>query len=77
MSILFNQLQPGDRARVVGYHGGTPAYNRQLMSLGLVPGTEFLVRQRAPLGDPVEILFRDFRLSLRADEAAVLVVEKL
>ncbi|TNF35604.1 MAG: ferrous iron transport protein A [Gammaproteobacteria bacterium] len=77
MIISFDQLQPGDRARVVAYRGGSTAYNRQLMSLGLVPGTEFLVRQRAPLGDPVEILFRDFRLSLRADEAAVLQVEKI
>ncbi|HEY9036332.1 MAG TPA: FeoA family protein [Pseudomonadales bacterium] len=77
MPIPFNQLQPGDRARVVAYEGGSITYNRQLMSLGLVPGTEFLVRQRAPLGDPIEIMFRDFRLSLRADEAAVLLVEKL
>ncbi len=77
MALRFSDLQPGDRARVVAYDGGSPAYNRELMSLGLVPGTEFSVRQRAPLGDPVEILVRDFRLSLRAAEASVLLVEKL
>ena len=45
--------------------------------MGLTPGTEFTVTRVAPLGDPVEILVRGFKLSLRKDEAAALVVEEL
>ena len=75
--MLFKDLQPGDRARVISYSEGDASYNRQLMTMGLVPGTEFELKQVAPLGDPVEIAFRGFRLSLRADEASVIQIEKL
>jgi ferrous iron transport protein A len=47
------------------------------MSIGLTPGTPFLVQHRAPLGDPVAILVRGFRLSLRSHEAAGMIVEQL
>jgi ferrous iron transport protein A len=35
------------------------------------------VKRVAPLGDPIEIVLRGFRLSLRRDEAQGLMVEKL
>ncbi|NBD16443.1 MAG: iron transporter [Cyanobacteria bacterium] len=53
------------------------AYKQKLLAMGLTPGTEFTVTRVAPLGDPVEILVRGFKLSLRKDEAAALVVEEL
>ncbi len=53
------------------------AYKKKLLAMGLTPGTEFTVTRVAPLGDPVEILVRGFKLSLRKDEAAALVIEKL
>jgi ferrous iron transport protein A len=43
--------------------------------MGLTPGTELRVTRVAPMGDPVEIQVRGFRLSLRKDEAAALQVE--
>ncbi|MBE9048171.1 ferrous iron transport protein A [Pleurocapsales cyanobacterium LEGE 10410] len=52
------------------------AYKRKLLAMGLTPGTEFTVTRVAPLGDPVEIKVRGFKLSLRKDEAAALVVEE-
>ncbi len=52
-------------------------YRNRLLSMGLTPGTEFLVERRAPLGDPVEISLRGFRLSLRREEAAQLRVLRL
>ncbi|MGF1480581.1 MAG: ferrous iron transport protein A [Cyanophyceae cyanobacterium] len=53
------------------------AYKKKLLAMGLTPGTKFTVTRVAPLGDPVEILVRGFKLSLRKDEAAALVVELL
>jgi ferrous iron transport protein A len=44
--------------------------------MGLPPGTEFTVTRYAPMGDPVEIEVRGFALSVRKDEAAMLLVEK-
>lgn len=77
MTTPFNQLNVGDQARVSGFKDVPEAYRNRLMSLGLTPGTPFLVQHRAPLGDPVAILIRGFRLSLRSHEAEGLLVDRL
>ncbi len=74
--MSLTDLQPGDRARVTGYANESP-YGQSLLRLGLIPGTRFTVKRRAPLGDPVEIGFRGFSLTLRPDEAGCLLLEKL
>ena len=74
---IFSELDVGDRARVVGYPAGAEGYFGQIMRLGLTPGTPFRVVRVAPLGDPMEIEVRGFRLSLRRAEAGALEVERL
>jgi ferrous iron transport protein A len=76
MNTSFANLRPGDRACVSGFSGLPGAYRNRLLSLGLTPGTEFIVKRVAPLGDPIEIVVRGFRLSLRREEAAGLMVER-
>lgn len=71
----LGELPVGARARVTGYAAPSRPYLRRLLAMGLVPGAEFRVLRRAPLGDPVEIELLGFRLSLRAGEAAALEVE--
>lgn len=61
--------------KVVGYEAGANDYKRKLLAMGLIPGTEFFVKRYAPLGDPIEIEVRGFNLSLRKDEADVLIVQ--
>lgn len=75
MSIGIEKLQPGERARVVGYGGSDKEYRRKLLSMGLTRGTEFLFVKRAPLGDPIEIELRGFSLTLRRAEARILELE--
>jgi len=75
--MQFNQLQTGDSAVVQGFNDIPESYRNRLMSLGLTPGTTFTVQHRAPLGDPIAILVRGFRLSLRQHEAGNIQVEKL
>ena len=77
MTTLFNQLEVGDQARISGFKDVPEVYRNRLMRLGLTPGTPFLVQHRAPLGDPVAILIRGFRLSLRSHEAEGLLVDRL
>ena len=76
MDVTLSDLKPGDRARVAGYSGET-TYGQSLLRLGLIPGTRFEVKRRAPLGNPVEIGFRGFSLTLRPEEADCLLLEKL
>ena len=77
MHTSFDQLQVGDHARVSSFEDVPESYRNRLMSLGLTPGTPFLVQHKAPLGDPVALLVRGFRLSLRSHESAGLLVDKL
>ena len=73
----FSRLHRGDRARVLGFGPMPEYYRNRLLSMGLTPGTEFTVARDAPLGDPVQINLRGFRLSVRRAEAAALLVEVL
>lgn len=41
----------------------------RLLEMGLTPGCEVIVIGVAPLGDPLEIELRGYRLSLRKSEA--------
>ena len=77
--MLFNlkMLAVGDRGKIVGFDKMGKAYRKRLLAMGLTPGTEFTVTRFAPLGDPVEIKIRGFSLSLRKNEATVLLIEKL
>ena len=71
----LRDLAVGDRATVVGFVSRT-AYIESLLRLGLIPGTEFEVLRKAPLGDPLEIRFRGYALALRPSEAGDLLVQK-
>ncbi|MDJ0599703.1 MAG: FeoA family protein [Crocosphaera sp.] len=74
---LLREMAEGTKGRVVGYNQVLRGYKKKLLSMGMTPGVEFTIIRVAPLGDPVEILVRDFHLSLRKEEADALVVEKI
>jgi ferrous iron transport protein A len=48
---------------------------RRIRDMGLVPGTEFSVKGRAPLKDPVALRIAGFTLTLRNSEADFIEVE--
>lgn len=73
--LSLDQLAVGEQVGVVGIHG-TGAVKRRLMDMGLTKGTEIFVRKRAPLGDPIEIYVRGYELTLRKDEAELVLVSR-
>lgn len=77
MSESLRNLAVGATARVTGLRPGATGYRRKLLSMGLTPGSEFTVQRVAPMGDPVEITLRGFRLSLRKAEAEAVLIERL
>jgi len=77
MAITFKNLTVGDLGKIVGFEQTGKAYRKRLLAMGLTPGTEFSVTRFAPMGDPVEIKLRGFSLTLRKDEAEILLIEKL
>lgn len=77
MTTSLKALATGDSGRIVGYDQAGGAYRKKLLAMGLTPGTEFSITRFAPMGDPVEIRLRGFSLTLRKNEASVLLIEKL
>jgi len=76
-TLTLGTLEVGQSGRILGYEPGGRAYRGKLLSMGLTPGTHFTVTRQAPLGDPVEIEVRGYKLSLRKGEAAALQVERV
>jgi len=48
---------------------------RRIREMGLVPGTEITIKQRAPLNDPVALRVMGGTLTLRNNEADFIIVE--
>ncbi len=76
MSINLKALTVGDSGKIAGFDKSGKAYRKRLLAMGLTPGTPFSITRFAPMGDPVEIKIRGFSLTLRKDEAEVLLIEK-
>ena len=74
MSSLAD-LPMGQRA-TVSRVGGSRAFARRLLEMGLVPGTDVRVVTVAPLGDPLQIEVRGGQWSIRREEAAQIEVGK-
>lgn len=67
-------LAPGQSGRIA-LVGGPPEIRHRLLELGLTCGTLIGLIRVAPLGDPVELSVRGYRLSIRKSEASSVVVE--
>jgi len=59
---------------VVKVHGDGPV-RRRIMDMGITKGIDVFVRKVAPLGDPIEVTVRGYELSLRKDDAEMILVE--
>lgn len=75
-TITVRELSPGQTATVAGYNTSDAHYRSKLLSMGLTRGTELRLVKVAPLGDPVEIEVRGYRLSLRKKEAEALLLKR-
>ena len=70
----LNQVKVGETVKVTTIAGEGPI-KRRIMDMGITKGVEIYVRKVAPLGDPVEITVRNYELSVRKADAAIIEVE--
>lgn len=70
----LDELKVGQRGRVLNVDCDDEAGLRML-EMGLTPGVEVRVLGTAPLGDPLELELRGFRLSVRKSEAKRVAVQ--
>ncbi len=74
--MTLDDLKTGERGRVIRLLANGP-FKKRLLEMGFVAGTEVEVVKYAPLKDPVEFLVKGYHVSLRHEEAAQILVERL
>lgn len=47
---------------------------RRLLDMGITPGIALEITGKAPLGDPIEVMVRGYKLTLRKNEAKSIFV---
>jgi len=55
---------------------GVRGVKRRLLDMGVIPGEKIEIRNRGPLGFPIEILIQGYVLTLRKDEAEAVIVKE-
>ena len=74
--MTLNELKPGQSGRITTI-GVVGPLRRRLMDMGVLVGEEVKVIKVAPMGDPLEVALKSYRLSLRRSEAQGITVEML
>jgi Fe2+ transport system protein FeoA len=74
--LTLRKLKKGDKATVEKVLSTNQTLCSKLVSMGIVAGTLIEVLGIAPLGDPIEIKAKGYKLSLRKSEADQVIVLK-
>ncbi|MCY6957107.1 FeoA family protein [Clostridium brassicae] len=74
MARGLNEVSVGVKTKVTSISRESNV-RRRLMDMGIVPGIQIQVSGKAPLGDPIEVLIRGYKLTLRKAEAMYITVE--
>ncbi len=71
----LDEFNVGETGRIKSIEG-EGRIRRRLFDMGITPGAEIYLRKKAPLGDPLEITLRGYELTLRKDEAKLVIMEE-
>ena len=72
--VSLSQLSPGDAARVHGVTEEISEILRYLADIGLRPGADIEVLEKAPLGGPVTVRIGDVRHAISLELARMVTV---
>ncbi|MBO4216616.1 MAG: ferrous iron transport protein B [Clostridia bacterium] len=65
------------RSAVITEVGGEGALRQHFLDMGVIPGTEITLVKYAPMGDPMELLVRGYKLTLRLSDADKIGIEPI
>ncbi|AGI47294.1 Fe2+ transport system protein A [Thermoplasmatales archaeon BRNA1] len=68
--MRFKDMRCGDTATVVNVEG-EGHLRKRILDLGITRGVDIKMVRIAPLGDPIEIELRGYRLTIRKTEADI------
>ncbi|MFA5485666.1 MAG: FeoA domain-containing protein [Bacilli bacterium] len=71
----LNNLKQGQKARVLQINGGDLATKQRLLDMGITRGIIITINKVAPLGDPICLELRGYRLLVRKDDVKNVEIE--
>lgn len=71
----LSDLSKGQIAKVLGLHNENPAVKRRLLDMGITTGVKIGITNIAPMGDPISISLRDYKLCIRKADMAEIDIE--
>ena len=74
--IPLSELRDGERGLIIRLNG-SGNFRKRLQEMGFIKGVEILVEKYAPLRDPMELVLKGYHVSLRIEEAAQVLIERL
>jgi Fe2+ transport system protein FeoA len=74
--IPLSEFREGERG-VIKQLNGRGTFRKRLQEMGFIRGSEVFVEKYAPLRDPIELVIKGYHVSLRVEEAAQIMMEKL
>ncbi|MBO6053064.1 MAG: 50S ribosome-binding GTPase, partial [Clostridia bacterium] len=72
--MTLSKLAPGESA-VITHVGGEGALRQHFLDMGVTPGVEVTTVKYAPMGDPMELTLRGYKLTLRLADAEQIIVD--
>lgn len=73
----LSDLAVGQKSVVLRVNENNKIVKRHLLDMGIIRGTEIIIKKIAPMGDPIDIQLRDYELCLRKEELKKIEVEVL
>lgn len=71
----LSNLKPGEQGCIIRLDSAIGPIRRRLMDMGVIPGELVKVEKVAPMGDPIEVTVKGYKLSLRKSEAKGIEIE--
>ena len=70
----LSEMNVGETGQIKKING-SGHIRKRLFDMGVTPNSMVFLRKKAPLGDPIEITIRGYELTLRKNEAILVVME--
>jgi Fe2+ transport system protein FeoA len=74
--VSLNKLSPGERGTITRITTSALHVRQRLLEMGMTKGTAIEIVRYAPMGDPIEVKVKGYRLSLRREEAESIIIQR-
>ena len=74
--MRLSQLTKGKKA-IIEKIEANPSMKQKFVTMGIIPGETITIEKVAPLGSPIDFVLKNYHLSLRKEEADMIIVREV